>query len=395
MQDTHAIATFGTNGRYVVERPLGEQVAGRYYSAVDTVAGGRVTVLVAAGPGQRPQRLVDALALEIDRLRSLTDTPYCTLKDAGLTETGQAFAVVNRPQGGSLAGLMRAEGRMSPDRAVSVAIQLCDLVRRAHVLGVYPACLEADSIIVDSQPGGRARVSIVDFGLQRGLFGAVGMPRRDPHFDAPRGPEGEEVDPRDDVFAVTALLYGMIFGVAPPAMAAHGPSDGAGWPALPEDTLDRRLATCLHTVIVRGLAPDRDERFPHIGALQRALTGLRQLMSLSGPAFELLAATRSRLGHGPDALDLRTARPAADRAAEARARIREVAAMGQTGQANFSALAEGPKGGLAGGQDEGVRTSDFHVGAVAPAVGPRAEIAGPSRPTSGRIPLVRRLQAES
>jgi hypothetical protein len=234
-------------------------------------------------------------------------------------------------------------------------------------------------------------VAVVDFGLARGVFGpqAVAASRaRSALFDSPQLRAGVEPDPRDDVFSVTALLHAMILGVAPPAMASHGPADGSGWPGLPDDTLDRRLEACLHTVLLRGLAPDRDERFAHIGALQRALTGLRQLMALTGPAFELLAATRGRLGQGPDALDMRTQRPAQDRAAEARARIREVAAIGQTGQANLSALSERPRPRLVTDDEAGIRTSDFQV-EVASRGAPRTESAGVTRPLA-RLPLVRR-----
>ena len=300
---------FTLGGRYVVERILGEQNAGRYLSAIDTAEGGRVTIFVASPGADRGARLADSLRAEVERLRPLQETSYCTLRDAGLTEEGEAFVVVSRPQGGSLAALMRAEGRVSPDQAVSIALQICDLVRRAHLLGIYPSCVEPESIIVDVQPGGRARVSIVDLGLQRGLFGESN-PRRTSLFESPQLREGQPADPRDDVFAVAALLHALIMGVAPPSMS----------------------------VLLRGLAQDRDERFPHIGALQRAFTGLRQLMSLSSPAFELLAATRSRLGQGPDALDLRVARPALDRAAEARARIREVAAAATSGAANLRSM---------------------------------------------------------
>lgn len=396
----HDANTMGNNGRYAIERVLGEQSVGRYVVAVDTVAGGRVTILVPNGEVTRPQRVVDALHEEIERLHPLVDTAYCTLRDAGVTADGQPFAVVPRPQGGSLAAMLRAEGRLSPDRAVSIALQLCDLVRRAHVLGVFPVALDPDSIIVDSQPGGRARVAVVDFGLARGLFGPAAQAAsraRSTLFDSPQVRAGREADPRDDVFAVTALLHALILGVAPPAMAAHGPADGSGWPSLPDDTLDRRLEACLHTVLVRGLAPDRDERFAHIGALQRALTGLRQLMALTGPAFELLAATRGRLGQGPDALDMRTARPAQDRAAEARARIREVAAIGQNQQANFSAMTERARPRVAGPDDDsGVRTSDFsveRVGNNSLVGGARAEAAGITRPL-GRVALVRRQSDE-
>ena len=143
--------------------------------------------------------------------------------------------------------------------------------------------------------------------------------------------------------------------------------------------------------LLRGLAQDRDDRFAHVGALQRALTGLRQLMSLTGPAFELLAATRGRMGQGPDTLDMRTQRPAMDRAAEARARIREVAAAGQSGQANLSSLPErAPASPLDAANAGGIETGDFGVDQMARVqAAAERDAAGLTRPLA-RLQVVRR-----
>ena len=62
MQDANSI---GAEGRYVIERVLGEQSAGRYVVAVDTLAGGRVTILLPSVQAARPQRVVDAVMQEI------------------------------------------------------------------------------------------------------------------------------------------------------------------------------------------------------------------------------------------------------------------------------------------------------------------------------------------
>jgi hypothetical protein len=226
-----------------------------------------------------------------------------------------------------------------------VALQVSDLVRRAHGVGIVPAAVTPDSVIVDAQATGRLRVSIVDLGLHRGAYGsAVATPPPAEHFESPQRRRGQEPDPRDDVYAVTALLHAMLYGVAPPTMAAHGPADGSGWAVLPNDGrgLDRRLEACLHTVLVRGLARERDERLPDVAALQRALTGLRQLMGISAPAFELLAATRSRLGRGTDPLDMPVSNPALDRAMEARARVRRVIERAMEGGANLASLPPPP-----------------------------------------------------
>jgi len=329
------------NARYAPERILADQPAGRFLVAVDTVDGGRATVFLPNLRDTSPQAFINRIRPEIERLRPLDETDYCALRDVGLADDGAPFAVVRRPQGSSLSAVLRRDGRLGVDRALSITLQLCDLVRRAHAVGLMPAAMEPDAIIVDPRPGGRQHVSIVDLSLTRHALG--GFPPADSppsRFAAPQIERAAPPDPRDDVFAVCGVLHLMVFGVAPPAMDAFGPADGSGWTVLPDDGrgLDRRLEACLHPVFLRGLAPTRDERFPHIGALQRALTGLRQLMSLSAPGFELLAAPRGRLGQGPGGLDLSVSNPTAERAAEARARIRQVVAQAANGGANLQAL---------------------------------------------------------
>lgn len=332
MPRPHPPITGPFDDRYVAERYLGEQSSGRFYFGVDTHQGGRVTLFVPRIGDQRPESFLKALEPELNRCAPLKETPYCTLTDAGTTLDGQPFVVVARPRGHSLAEHLRAEGRLTTGRALSVAVQLCDLVRRAHGAGLHPAPLDPGHIILDPTSGGRFRVSIVDPGLQRGAFDtALGLNVMADHREAYGGPE-------DDVFSLTALLHLMIFGVNPPPMTAHGPADGTGWPALPETgrSLDPRLEACLHTVLLKGLAPEKSARFAHAEALQRALTGLRQLMSLSAPAFELLAGTRGRLRQRPDPFDLTADRPDQSRATAARARIREVAATGRDQAAHFA-----------------------------------------------------------
>ena len=333
------------NERYIAERALGEQPAGRFCVAVDGERGGRVTVFRPRLDDVSPRSFLRRLQAEVERCAGLAETPYCTLREVGIAADGAPYVVVDRPQGTALATTLRQQGRLSIDRALSVAIQVCDLVRRAHAVDLHPVPISPDTIIADELPGGRMRISIVDLGLYRDAYqGAVSLPPRDGQLLSPQVRAGMLPDPTDDVYAVAALVHLMVFGVAPPEMSPHGPADGSGWPALPADGrgLDRRLEACLHTVLLKGLAADRESRFGRIDSLQRALTGLRQLMSLAAPAFELLAATRGRLGRRNDPLDLGVQRPGLQRAAEARARIREVVSSAVGRGAHLSAMpAEG------------------------------------------------------
>ncbi len=344
--------------RYQLERDLGRQSAGQFFVAIDSQLGGRVTLFI-PNIKEDPGLFVRRMQREINRCAPLKDTSYCTIREAGLDQQGQAFVAIERPLGTPLSALLR-EKRFSTQDALTIAIQICDLVHNAHQCNVIPVPLSPDNIIVNPQPGGRQKISIVDLGLQRAIYGdlAESEPPPEDHYSNMETSlfhtqnyqppqvrwEGYRPDRRDDVFAVTAVLHALVFGVAPPPMTAHGPIDGTGWPSLPENDghkLDRRLESCLQTVLLKGLAQAREDRFAHIKALQRAILGLRQLMSLSAPAFELLAATRGRLGRRGDAMDIASPQPALARAQEASRQIQAVLRTAQNdhGRADLTTLA--------------------------------------------------------
>ena len=324
-----------THGRYLVERLLGEQRSGRFFAAVDRLLGGRVTLFFPKLSGISPQRFLNQMQSEVGRCKPLRETPYCSIKEVELSEEGEVMVVVERPQGVPLASLFKDQGPLSIDQGLSIGIQLCDLLRRAHSIDIFPLPPGADSIILEQRPGGHYRVSIVDLGLQRLYAGQISHGNPSQLYQAPQLRAGEPPDPRDDIFQVTALVHLMIFGVAPSTMSLHGPADGSGWPLLPSgQRLERRLESCLHTIFLKGLSPSRAGRFSQVAALGRALTGLRQLMSLSAPAFELLAATRGRLDRSADPLEDLNQGQALKRAQAVRARIH--ALMDTPGAAHLS-----------------------------------------------------------
>ncbi len=311
-----------THGRYLVERLLGEQLSGRFFAAVDRLLGGRVTLFLPKLSRISPQRFLSLMKPEVERCKPLRETPYCTIKAVELSEEGEAIVVVERPQGVSLSSLFKEQHPLSIDQGLSIGIQLCDLSRRIHSIDIFPLPPGADSIILDQRPGGHWRVSIVDLGLQRLYRGLLSHAASSQLYQAPQLRTGEPPDPRDDIFQITALVHSMIFGVAPSTMSLHGPIDGSGWPLLPSgQRLERRLESCFHTILLKGLSPNRTGRFSQVAALGRALTGLRQLMSLSAPAFELLAATRGRLDRSVDPLEDANQGQALKRAQAVRARI--------------------------------------------------------------------------
>ena len=313
------------NARYRPQALISEISCGKFYSGVDVRRGGEVTLFYPMLKTQQSARSVSKLIGAIlNQNRPLRDTPYCTIRDFGLDQQEQLFLVYDRPQGAPLYTFLRAQKSLDLDLSLSLMIQLCELLRRAHDLQIFTASITPYNMIIDRSSDGVARLSLIDLGLdRRPLVDAVVAPP----IELSSPPPAELTQERDRrhfvVYLCSALLHQLIFGVKP---AAPVTSYDRVWPTLPSKgrRLDRRLEACLHTVLLKGLAANPQARFPRISAFQRTLIGLRQLVTLSSPAFELLSSTQRRLGNQAPQLNLSAPKKGVERAVKARQRIHKI-----------------------------------------------------------------------
>ncbi len=319
------------NERYIAAERLAAIRCGELWAGVDARRGGEVTLFYPQiKSGVAPDALLKQLGSSFTQSAPLRDTPYCTLRDGALDEGGRLFFVVDRPDGQPLYTLLREQQTLDLDVALSLIIQLCELLRRAHDAQVFTASISLYTLVVAPRPNGSLQLSMVDLALDRRPLSE--------HVSSPPGelsspPPSMLTQERDRrlyaVYLCSSLLHHLVFGVAPEAPVS---SPDRAWPALPQRgrQLDRRLEACLHTVLLKGLAAEPTARFPMVAALQRTLIGLRQLTSISSPAFELLTSTQRRLGRDRGALNLSAPRPGVDRAVVARQRIHQILEGGES-----------------------------------------------------------------
>ena len=319
------------NERYIAAERLAAIRCGELWAGVDARRGGEVTLFYPQiKSGVAPSELLKQLGSSFTQSAPLRDTPYCTLRDGALDEGGRLFFVVDRPDGQPLYTLLREQQTLDLDVALSLIIQLCELLRRAHDAQVFTASISLYTLVVAPRPNGSLQLSMVDLALDRRPLSE--------HVSSPPGelsspPPSMLTQERDRrlyaVYLCSSLLHHLVFGVAPEAPVS---SPDRAWPALPQRgrQLDRRLEACLHTVLLKGLAAEPTARFPMVAALQRTLIGLRQLTSISSPAFELLTSTQRRLGRDRGALNLSAPRPGVDRAVVARQRIHQILEGGES-----------------------------------------------------------------
>ena len=314
------------NRRYRTQRCLYKFSSGELWAAVDVRRGGDVTLFYPSfKEGVVLSQIAEALGRSVRQNATLRETGFNAIRDVVIDSQNDLFVVIDRPEGRPLSLLMRERKNLDLNTSLSILIQICELLKRAHEVSVFSATLTLNNIIVAQRPNGALSVHLIDLALDRRPFSESVHSPPNELISAPHPALTQERDRRHfAVYLCSALLHHLIFGVSPEAPTQ--PNEQRTWPTLPNQgkELDHRLEACLHTVLLKGLAVNPRDRFPRVGALQRTLIGLRQLTAVSSPAFELLSSTQSRLGRRDGPLNLAAPKPGVERAVKARQKIHQI-----------------------------------------------------------------------
>jgi len=149
--------------------------------------------------------------------------------DAGISEDGTPFLVMELLDGHTLDQELERDGRLSLARAVGVALPICRVLAAAHSQGIIHRDVKPQNVFLHRGPEGEV-VKVVDFGIARVLGdealkerltlerGLVGTPA----YMAPERVTAERYDGRADVYSLGVMLYEMLAGRKPFAVD-HNP----------------------------------------------------------------------------------------------------------------------------------------------------------------------------
>jgi serine/threonine-protein kinase len=160
------------------------------------------------------------------------------------------------------------------DRAVRLLTQALAALEQAHSLGLVHRDLKPENMLIE--PDGRLRIT--DFGLALALrgdgrFGGATSRSGTPQFAAPEQLLGERVDPRADLYSLSAVAYFALLGrppfpgITPEQVLARQTIDDL--PALTAERPD--ISKELEEVLRRAAASDPRRRFPSAPAFRDAL----------------------------------------------------------------------------------------------------------------------------
>jgi serine/threonine-protein kinase len=258
-------------GRYRLEAPIGKGGMGELWLAWDENLRRYVALKLLRSDG------IDATSLarferEARAASQLSDPHTIRIFDFGGTDDGIHFIAMEYLPGADLASLVRKQGPMTPERAVSLLRQVCPSLAEAHCLGIVHRDIKPENLYVTRVGDDYDFVKVLDFGIARVVDGdggttltKTGVIPGTPEYMAPETLLGARADARSDIYSLGATLHFLMTGSPP----AH-PSPPS---TIPQD------ARTIAGIVERCLDADPAGRFQTATALEGALNDWTQVQN--------------------------------------------------------------------------------------------------------------------
>jgi WD40 repeat protein/tRNA A-37 threonylcarbamoyl transferase component Bud32 len=301
----------------------------RYEPGAEIAKGGMGAILAARQPAIRREVALKVMlrnASAHDRLRFIEEAQITgqlehpnivPVHDLALNEHGQPYYTMKLVKGSTLRDVLKLLTAGDPATIAKYSLaalvttfqKICDAVAFAHARGVIHRDLKPANIMV----GEFGEVLVMDWGLakvlrpehspmtgtptvssaredQRDVFATLdGAVMGTPHYMSPEQALGEvdTLDQRSDIYSLGAILYQLVTLVPPftgrttreiLAQLQHGscllPNARlrAAGPARPGHLRGGAIPDSLEAVIMKALAPDRDQRYQRVEDFQADLT---------------------------------------------------------------------------------------------------------------------------
>jgi TolB-like protein/tetratricopeptide (TPR) repeat protein len=279
-------------GRYGVERLLGEGGMATVYLAEDERHGRRVAVKVLR-PELAQSIGIERFNREIGISARLNHPHILPLLDSGTLDLGHghsdsAYYVMPFVAGESLRDRLLREQKLPVAEAVRLACEVADALDHAHRHGVIHRDIKPENILLSDQ-----HAVVADFGIARALDEAAagnitrpGQSLGSPTYMSPEQVTGDApVDGRTDIYSLGCTLFEMLAGQPPwkggsvTAVLARRLTEPP--PRIRE--LEPGVPPAVENALLKALAREPDDRFKTPAEFLAALEGTGEVRFVAPP----------------------------------------------------------------------------------------------------------------
>ena len=257
-------------GRFEIVRELGRGAQSVVYLARDPHLQREVAIKTLHF--SRPDPLKNQQLLSEARMVSQLRHPNIVpIFEAG-EEAGDLYLVFEYVPGLNLSEYLRANGRLTPVKAIAVLIPVLDAIAHAHAAGIIHRDLKPHNVLLDSQNMPR----VMDFGIAA----RVESPGGDddafmgtPGYMAPEYIERRECTEAADVFAAGLLFYELLTGQ--PAVRGENIYEVMNRIANQDVRLPKNdgvdIDDALASILYKATARDPQQRYRSVNQMREAL----------------------------------------------------------------------------------------------------------------------------
>jgi serine/threonine protein kinase len=289
-------------GRFRIECEIGRGGMGTVYRATHLGLERPVAVKIIKQEFASDRDVADRFLREARTMAKLRHRHAAMIFDAGNLPDGRHFIIMEFVEGTTLSEALVRDGRFSPERAVKIAVQICDVLEEAHQLGIIHRDLKPSNVMLNERG-----VCVLDFGVAKVLVTSaesttthattgsghlVGTPR----YMSPEQCLGQRVGARSDLYSLGVVLYEMLAGrppfIDPLPSAVLVKQATAPAPPLPQlrQDIPKQLAIAVHTLLAK-----RPEDRPRTAATARAILEKSLVRPELGPEADPLSSTMAVL----------------------------------------------------------------------------------------------------
>jgi eukaryotic-like serine/threonine-protein kinase len=263
--------------RYLLKREIARGGAGAVFEAEHIYTKRSVALKLllpeqSSAPEHRARLLREALALSACRHPGVV-----AALDAGESDDGTVYLVLELLEGRSLEGILAVRRRIGVAEVVWLGAAICDALGAAHRGGIVHRDIKPSNVFVARDEQGREVVKVFDFGVASvpsaphkltqvgGLLGT-------PEYMAPEQLLARDIDGRTDLYAVGVTLYECLAGVVPfEGNFGEVLLKVSTQPVSPLRQKVPEVTPELSAIIERALSRDPDSRFADAQAFAQAL----------------------------------------------------------------------------------------------------------------------------
>jgi serine/threonine-protein kinase len=185
------------------------------FRGIDTRTGRKVAIKVPLPQAEMDPVFFDRFHREIEIGKKLEHPSIVKIIDD--PDRSRLYMAMEWANGALLRELLATPGGISGERAIAIALQICDALEYMHSRGVVHRDLKPENILVNDAD----EIKIIDFGIastagaRRLTFGKLTEVMGSPDYISPEQVKGSRGDARSDLYALGVMLYEMLVGRTP------------------------------------------------------------------------------------------------------------------------------------------------------------------------------------